>query len=194
MPQHLVESQRPIEPPHPLGLLSSRVANLHASPIREILAVIDRPGMISFAGGLPAADTFPRLSLASFPSALMQYGSSEGEPELRERIAEDLAAIGLRCSPQQVLILSGSQQGIDLAAKLFIDPGTGVGVKSPTYLAALQVMRFFGARFIPYDPRRGATWSAPDSGATLRLNFSHADELETERGLAILAALLMACR
>jgi DNA-binding transcriptional MocR family regulator len=150
--------------------------------------------MISFAGGLPAADTFPRLSLASFPSALMQYGSSEGEPELRERIAEDLAAIGLRCSPQQVLILSGSQQGIDLAAKLFIDPGTGVGVKSPTYLAALQVMRFFGARFIPYDPRRGATWSAPDSGATLRLNFSHADELETERGLAILAALLMACR
>lgn len=134
------------------GHFSARVADLHASPIREILAVIDRAGMISFAGGLPAAETFPGLSLAAFPPALMQYGSSEGEPELRECIADDLNAIGLKCSKDQVLILSGSQQGIDLVAKLFIDPGTRVGVESPTYLAALQVFRFFGAQFQTFDP------------------------------------------
>ena len=138
---------------------SRRVADLHASPIREILSVIDRPGMVSFAGGLPAAETFPTLSLAGLPPAMLQYGSSEGEPELRERIAADLNAIGLHCAPDQVLVLSGSQQGIDLVAKLFIDPGTQVAVESPTYLAALQVFRFFGARFLTFDPRRpGTPW------------------------------------
>jgi 2-aminoadipate transaminase len=140
---------------------SERVADLRASPIREILSVIDRPGMVSFAGGLPAAETFPTFSLAAFPSAMMQYGSSEGEPELRERVAEDLNAIGLECSQDQVLILSGSQQGIDLVSKLFIDPGTDVAVESPTYLAALQVFRFFGARFLTFDPRKPNTaWPA----------------------------------
>lgn len=141
------------------GHFSQRVADLHASPIREILSVIDRPGMISFAGGLPAAETFPTLSLAACPPAMMQYGSSEGEPELRERVADDLNSIGLNCSRDQVIILSGSQQGIDLVAKLFIDPGTPVAVESPTYLAALQVFRFFGAHFQTFDPRLPrATW------------------------------------
>jgi len=132
--------------------LSSRVGDLHASPIREILAVIDRPGMISFAGGLPAAETFPALDLASVPPSWLQYGATEGEPVLRERIAADLGAFGLRCTEEQVLILSGSQQGIDLVAKLFIDPGTPVALESPTYLAALQVFRYFGARFVTLDP------------------------------------------
>jgi 2-aminoadipate transaminase len=85
------------------------------------------------------------------PADTLQYGSSEGERALREQIAQDLAVQGLSCQPEQVLILSGSQQGIDLVAKLFIDQGTAVAVESPTYLAALQVFRFFGARFAPYD-------------------------------------------
>jgi 2-aminoadipate transaminase len=131
--------------------LSSRVGGLHASPIREILSVIQRPGMISFAGGLPAPDSFPQFSLDHMPPDLLQYGASEGERVLRERVAQQLQARGLRCSPEQVLILSGSQQGIDLVAKLFIDPGTMVAVEAPTYLAALQVFRFFGARFAVYD-------------------------------------------
>jgi len=130
---------------------SSRTQDLHASPIREILAVVDRPGMISFAGGLPAAESFPQFSLEQMPQAMLQYGPSEGEWELRQRVAEDLNSRGLKCTAEQVLILSGSQQGIDLVAKLFIDPGTAVAVESPTYLAALQVFRFFGARFVPYD-------------------------------------------
>jgi 2-aminoadipate transaminase len=141
--------------------LSGRIADLHSSPIREILSVIDRPGMVSFAGGLPAPETFPTLSLASFPPSLSQYGPSEGEPELRQHVAEELNAIGLTCSRDQILILSGSQQGIDLVAKLFIDPGTPIAVESPTYLAALQVFRFFGARFVTFDPRRAAApWAS----------------------------------
>ncbi|MCF8199994.1 MAG: PLP-dependent aminotransferase family protein [Sulfuritalea sp.] len=132
---------------------SSRTRDLHASPIREILSVVDRPGMISFAGGLPAAESFPQFSLENMPQPQLQYGPSEGERELRQRIADDLNDIGLRCTAEQVLILSGSQQGIDLVAKLFIDPGTAVAVESPTYLAALQVFRFFGARFVAYDPQ-----------------------------------------
>jgi len=127
---------------------------LHPSPIREILSVVNRPGMISFAGGLPAPDSFPRFNLDSMPQEILQYGPSEGERALRQRIAEELHERGLQCTAEQVLILSGSQQGIDLVAKLFIDPGTAVAVESPTYLAALQVFRFFGARFVAYDAEK----------------------------------------
>jgi len=135
---------------------SRRVENLVASPIREILAVIDRPGMISFAGGLPAAETFPDLDVGTVPRQWLQYGPSEGEPALRERIALELGGIGLACVPEQILVLSGSQQGIDLVAKLFVDEGTPVAVEAPTYLAALQVFRYFGARFVALDPQRPA--------------------------------------
>lgn len=130
---------------------SSRTRDLHASPIREILSVVERPGMISFAGGLPALESFPKFDLDAMPQSVLQYGASEGERELRQCVAEELLARGLRCTAEQVIILSGSQQGIDLVAKLFIDPGTTVAVESPTYLAALQVFRFFGARFVAYD-------------------------------------------
>jgi 2-aminoadipate transaminase len=132
-------------------MLSRRVRDLAPSPIREILQVIERPGMISFAGGLPAPESFPRLDAARLPAGCLQYGPSEGEPALRQRIAEDLRAIGLVCDAAQILVLSGSQQGIDLVGKLFIDRGTPVAVESPTYLAALQVFRFFGARLVALD-------------------------------------------
>ena len=131
--------------------LSKRSTDLHASPIREILAVLDQPGMISFAGGLPSPDSFSMCDLRGFPTELLQYGASEGETPLRAQIALDMQAIGLPCTPSQVLVLSGSQQGIDLVAKLFIDPGSLVALENPTYLAALQVFRFFGARFTGLD-------------------------------------------
>ncbi len=132
--------------------LSKRVSDLQASPIREILSVIDRPGMVSFAGGLPAPDSFPELT-ARVPASYLQYGATEGEPELRAMLAEQLGDLGLQCTPEQVLVLSGSQQGIDLVAKLFIDQDTHVAVESPTYLAALQVFRFFGAQLQPFAPQ-----------------------------------------
>jgi 2-aminoadipate transaminase len=127
--------------------LSQRVGDLHASPIREILAVLNQPGMVSFAGGLPSPDSFPHCDLGAVPAEFLQYGASEGEAALRAHIASDMQAIGLACETSQVLVLSGSQQGIDLVAKLFIDPRSLVALESPTYLAALQVFRFFGARF-----------------------------------------------
>ncbi len=140
--------------------LSRRIADLHASPIREILSVIDTPGMVSFAGGLPAPETFPALSMQTVPRGWLQYGPTEGETALRERIAAELRSIGLSCTLEQVLVLSGSQQGIDLVAKLFVDPGTPVAVESPTYLAALQVFRLFGARFVTLDVRRPLAWAS----------------------------------
>jgi DNA-binding transcriptional MocR family regulator len=129
---------------------SNRISGLHSSPIREILEVIDRPGMISFAGGLPAAETFPEFNTV-VPRRYLQYGPSEGEQELRECVSHSLQERELDCTVEQVFILSGSQQGIDLVGKLFVDPGTSVYVESPTYLAALQVFRFYGAKFMELD-------------------------------------------
>ena len=130
-----------------MARLSVRRADLHASPVREMLNVAQRPGVISFAGGLPSPETFAGLDLPPPPRDLLQYGPTEGEPALRAKIAEELTALGLDVPAERVLVLSGSQQGIDLAAKLVVDPGSPVSVESPAYLAALQVFRFFGARF-----------------------------------------------
>lgn len=127
--------------------LSERTADLRASPVRAMLEASQRPEMISFAGGLPDFESFADLALPPPPRELLQYGPTEGERELREAIAEELATIGLPCPAERIMLLSGSQQGIDLAAKLVVDRGTAVAVESPSYLAALQVFRFFGADF-----------------------------------------------
>jgi DNA-binding transcriptional MocR family regulator len=129
------------------AVFSNRIDGLRPSPIRAILSVIDRPGMVSFAGGLPATQALPRWSGAIAPETL-QYGPSEGEPSLRAVVSGQLRRLGIDAPPERVMILSGSQQGIDLVAKLFIDPGTPTAVEFPTYLAALQVFRFYGARFV----------------------------------------------
>jgi hypothetical protein len=101
----------------------------------------------------------PRLRPAVWPH--------RGRSRLRERIADELSSLGLDCGPERVLVLSGSQQGIDLVGKLFIDPGTPVAVESPTYLAALQVFRFFGARFAPSRRRRWAQADLATAGRPL---------------------------
>ena len=133
--------------------LSERISRLNSSLVREILAATQTPGMISFAGGLPSADAMPILH-DSDPShdwrapVFQQYGQSEGESILRSRLADWLKTCGLSVSDEQTLITSGSQQGIDLAAKLFVDPGTSLLCEAPTYLAALQVFQLFGAHCI----------------------------------------------
>lgn len=131
--------------------LSVRVRDLHGSPVRAMLEAAQAPGVISFGGGLPAPESFDDLALPSPPRGLMQYGPTEGEAELRRQVSKDLSATGLDCPAERILILSGSQQGVDLAAKLIVDPGTAVAVEAPAYLAALQVFRFFGARFQTLD-------------------------------------------
>lgn len=137
--------------PTPALRLSARLADLTASPIRDLLARIAEPGMVSFAGGLPAAETFPLFRFDALPPDTWQYGASEGDEDLRVEVAAALAARGLAVAPAQVLILSGSQQGIDLVAKLCVDRGTEVAVEAPTYLAALQVFRYFGADFVEFE-------------------------------------------
>lgn len=139
--------------------LSIRTQDLHASPVREMLSVSQRPEVISFAGGLPAPETFAGLDMPQPPRELLQYGPTEGEPQLRARIAEELRDLGIDAAAERVLVLSGSQQGIDLAAKLVVDAGAVVAVEEPAYLAALQVFRFFGAQFEGLDRARpGVGW------------------------------------
>lgn len=134
-----------------MAKLANRISRLKASPIRDILAVASRPGMISFAGGLPSPESFPEVSLLSFEQDDLQYGPSEGEEYIRQTVSIDLQARGLNVSADSVLILSGSQQGIDLIGKLLVEEGTKVAVESPTYLAALQVFDLFGAKYVNYD-------------------------------------------
>ncbi|WP_407297114.1 PLP-dependent aminotransferase family protein [Stutzerimonas zhaodongensis] len=124
---------------------SERVDRLKSSLIREILAAAQRPEVMSFAGGLPAESMLPKVDWAPMPVSLGQYGMSEGEPALREAIAAEARSLGVPCSASQVLIVSGSQQTLDLASKLFIDKGTEVLLEAPTYLAALQAFQLFGA-------------------------------------------------
>ena len=126
-------------------VFSERITRLKSSLIREILAAAQRPEVMSFAGGLPAEAMLPKLDWSQMPASMGQYGMSEGEPALREAIAAEARALGVPCEASQVLIVSGSQQTLDLASKLFIDPGTKVLLEAPTYLAALQAFQLFGA-------------------------------------------------
>jgi 2-aminoadipate transaminase len=133
--------------------MARRAERLNPSTIREILKVTERPGIISLAGGLPSAETFPVQAMAEAaarvlrdtPREALQYAASEGYAPLREWVAAEMAGQGLRCNASQVLITTGSQQGLDLVGKVLIDPGSTVAVESPTYLGALQA-------FNPYEP------------------------------------------
>ena len=87
---------------------SLRIGDLHPSPIREVLKAVARPGMISFAGGLPSPESFPYFDL-DIPADRLQYGPTEGDEDLRRRIAQDLQEISLDVDPEQILVISGSQ-------------------------------------------------------------------------------------
>lgn len=139
--------------------LARRAERLNPSIIREILKVTERPGIISLAGGLPAAEAFPIDALreatdrvlATAPREAMQYAASEGFGPLREWVAAEMSQQGLRVEPSQVLITTGSQQGLDLVAKVLVDPGSKVAVESPTYLGALQAFSPFEPEFVSVD-------------------------------------------
>ena len=134
-----------------------RTARVQGSLIREILKATMRPGMISLAGGLPAPQSFPAEALrAAFDAVLageaaqaLQYSTTEGHPPLRQWIAAQETARGVPTSPEQVLIVSGSQQALDLIGKAMVDQGGPLLVESPTYLGALQAFAPFGPAFRP---------------------------------------------
>ncbi|MEJ6020992.1 aminotransferase-like domain-containing protein [Ramlibacter sp. PS4R-6] len=130
--------------------LARRAEKMNPSVIREILKVTERPGIISFAGGLPSPQTFPISEfaqacdkvLADDGRGALQYAASEGYAPLREAVARMLP---WEVDPAQVLITTGSQQGLDLVAKVLVDAGSRILVETPTYLGALQA-------FTPMEP------------------------------------------
>ena len=131
---------------------------VESSPVREILALTERPGVISFAGGLPEPALFDAEGLRdAFAWALtesaarrtLQYSTTEGDPELRERIAALLEARGLATGADDVLVTSGSQQALTLVATVLLERGDAVLVEEPSYLAALQTFALAGARVVP---------------------------------------------
>ena len=135
---------------HTQWVMAKRAEKMNPSVIREILKVTERPGIISFAGGLPSPKTFPvnafsqaceKVLRQDGPAAL-QYAASEGYAPLREMVA---AMLPWKVDPAQVLITTGSQQGLDLVAKILIDAGSRILVETPTYLGALQA-------FTPMEP------------------------------------------
>jgi DNA-binding transcriptional MocR family regulator len=137
------------------GMYADRVSRMGASEIRELLKVLDQPDMISFAGGIPDPKLFPTeeikrayvstLEQAQLGGQSLQYSVSEGYLPLRQWIAGYMTAIGAPCEPENIVITSGSQQGLDYLGKLFLSPGDTAFVTAPTYLGALQA-------FNPYEP------------------------------------------
>lgn len=131
---------------------------VQSSPVRDLLALIDNPETISFAGGLPAPELFDVDGWrAAFASALaepdarrnLQYAPTEGNPALRELIAARQTARGLPTQLPDLLVTTGSQQALTLIAASVLGPGAVVAVEEPTYLAALQCFRLAGARVVP---------------------------------------------
>ncbi len=136
---------------------ATRMGRLKASAIREILKVTGMPDVISFAGGLPAPELFPVAQfaqacqdvLATDGPAALQYSVTEGYEPLRRWVSEYLARVNqIRCTPDQVLIISGSQQGLDLIGKTLLDPGDFVIIENPAYLGAIQAFDAYEAQYV----------------------------------------------
>jgi 2-aminoadipate transaminase len=154
----------PVGESFPTWPLAERTRGLNASQIREILKTTEQPGVLSLAGGLPASESFPVQALSRASERLwqtqahaaLQYASSEGLPALRQWLADRFCLQGWRVQPQQILITTGSQQGLDLLGKVLMDPGSPVLVEQPTFLGALQA-------FSSYQPA-WATWQMDAQG------------------------------
>jgi 2-aminoadipate transaminase len=161
MDSHPLSATDGIEPRAADLPAARRTARVQGSLIREILKATMRPGMISLAGGLPAPQSFPAEALrAAFDAVLatdaaqaLQYSTTEGHPPLREWIAAQECARGVPTAADQVLVVSGSQQALDLIGKAMVDDGQPLLVESPTYLGALQAFAPFGPalRELPAD-------------------------------------------
>ncbi|MFN2461540.1 MAG: PLP-dependent aminotransferase family protein [Candidatus Velthaea sp.] len=139
---------------------AQRAARLKASTIREMLKVTLRPDVISFAGGLPAPELFPAGDIANASvevmrergAAALQYSVTEGIPEMREWVAGRLNGMhGTAFTPDDVIITGGSQQALDLFAKIFLDPGDAVVLENPSYLGAIQAFDAYEPRYLPVD-------------------------------------------
>ncbi|MBI4491670.1 MAG: PLP-dependent aminotransferase family protein [Chloroflexi bacterium] len=143
-------------------LFAERTARMQASDIREILKVIAQPDIISLAGGLPAPELFPvdhfrrafEWVWETNGQAALQYSITEGYPPLRQFLAARMArTFGIRTTAEEILITNGSQQGLDLLGKIFLDPGDKVALERPSYLGAIQAFDQYQAEYaiVPMD-------------------------------------------
>lgn len=138
---------------------SDRIKNLKGNAIREIFKLLSTPGIVSFAGGFPAKETLPvdeikeiaDKVLISHGTEILQYGGTEGYRPLIESAGEYVRRDGVTATPDQTLIVSGGQQGIDLTFKAFINKGDRVLVENPTYLAALHILKTYEGEAIGVD-------------------------------------------
>ena len=136
---------------------ATRLNNVETSAIRELFKLLGKPGIISFAGGFPDPAMFDvegiraavNAALTEEAGATLQYGATEGHNPLREQLATFMGAKGVQdLAPDQLIVTTGSQQGLDLLGKTMISPGDKVIVEGPTFLATIQCFRLYGAELI----------------------------------------------
>lgn len=137
---------------------TKRVRHMQSSAVRDILKVVNKGDVISFAGGLPDEKLFPVEAVRqAFDEALsssnkvLQYGETEGVPALKEKLAERMRQKQILRKPEHILVTSGSQQAIDLFARIMFDPRDIVLTENPTYLAALQVFQSYEVNIVPVE-------------------------------------------
>ncbi|WP_109312256.1 PLP-dependent aminotransferase family protein [Ruegeria sp. AU67] len=156
-------------------LFATRASRMKASEIRELLKLLDQPGIISFAGGIPDPALFPADGFSTaFQAALgpdqqaqaLQYSVSEGYVPLREWLVDHMRSIGVECGLENILITSGSQQALDYLGKLYLSPGDTALVGWPTYLGALAAFNAYEPRFdrLSINGNRGAAEYAASAG------------------------------
>jgi 2-aminoadipate transaminase len=138
------------------GALAKRTERMKSSIIRETLKLMCTPGLISLAGGMPAPELFPvrefmeacRFVLENDAVAALQYGVTEGYPPLKQYLVDKMRKYGVPAEEENVQIVNGSQQALDLIGKVFLNPGDTVVTDGPTYLGALQAWQAYEARFV----------------------------------------------
>ncbi|MFT3888319.1 MAG: PLP-dependent aminotransferase family protein [Arachnia sp.] len=135
---------------------SERTNGMRVSAVRALFAVANRPEIVSLAGGMPNIKDLPLARIADSLSEMvatngmkvMQYGSGQGEPELRERIVDVMALEGISAHPDDITITAGSQQGLDLVTRIFCDPGDVILAESPSYVGALGTFLSYQAEVV----------------------------------------------
>lgn len=170
-------------------MFATRSHRMRASEIRELLKLLEMPGIISFAGGIPDPKLFPDeafraayQNVLDTPSvgAALQYSVSEGYKPLREWLAEKMAAIGIPCTIDNILITSGSQQALDYLGKLFLSPNDTALVAWPTYLGALQAFNAYEPHYEQLNIQGNRTpqtyrQAAHEAGGEVKFAYMSAD-------------------
>ena len=166
---------------------AARIGGMKASEIRELLKLLERPGVISFAGGIPDPALFPQAEIAAAYQticadrpkfdAAVQYSVSEGDTRLREWVVSYMGARGVPCCLDNVLITNGSQQGLEFLGRMFLSEGDTALVEAPTYLGALQAFSAMEPVYdhLHFEPSNrtaaGYADAAQEAGGRVKLSY-----------------------